>query len=849
MKKFIPVVPSVFGFLCFIVSITFLHGVVFAQQVQVGLGSYSTSLPPGAVGPQIHNGLPATPKTSPEFDQPVQTNDFWSSLIFPFFGDPYSAPLFAHPLLMRPSNNGLQIGYTPTTTLAGQDYLTAHSNQFTVSIDGLNASQATTHSYSDWMVTSEWDDGSRQLTATFGHGNPFIFFELSGGNAAIYTTSTPTIWFQENEVLGMTIDGRHYGVFAPTGSSWTVAGALFSSLNGKSYLSVALLPDNSTETLSLFRDHAYAFVTNSEVSWEYDESTATLNNTYTYTTELKDSADGNLNNTLSALYSHQWRYVNEPLTNFSYSSVRGEMKLYNGNSFSTSVPFSGVLPSLPDEGAYDRNTLLTHVQQIANETLNPNNTYDNGKAMGRFANVIHIADQLGATTERDMLLAKVKTRLEDWFTVGGAQEYSYNADWNVLTGYPSAHASDAQINDHHFHHAYAIGSAAAVARYDSTWASQENWGGMVNMLIEDASNWDRNNTMFPFLRNFDIYAGHSWASGHAAFGDGNNQESSSESMNYASSLILWGELTNQKNIRDLGIFLYATEATAINDYWFDVQDEVFPSNYAHNALGIVWGGKGVYGTWFGAEPEFIHGINFLPLTAGSFYLGQHPDYILENYNKMVSERGGDLIYWKDIFWQYLAMSDPDLAMSNYLSEPNYTPFDGESRAKTMHWMYNFKKMGILDATISADIPTYAVFKNKDEVNTYVAYNAGSTSRLVSFSDGFSMTVEPKELKSMASSSVDSETEQEFPASIRLYQNYPNPFNPSTIIRYSMPESATITLQVFDATGRLISTLEEGVKSAGNHSVEFDASNLSSGIYYYRLTSNDFSISNSMLLIK
>ena len=64
---------------------------------------------------------------------------------------------------------------------------------------------------------------------------------------------------------------------------------------------------------------------------------------------------------------------------------------------------------------------------------------------------------------------------------------------------------------------------------------------MVNLLIRDIASPKKDDALFPYLRCFDIYAGHSWASGHAKFGDGNNQESSSESMNAWYGMMLWGE--------------------------------------------------------------------------------------------------------------------------------------------------------------------------------------------------------------------------------------------------------------------------------------------------------------------
>ena len=98
---------------------------------------------------------------------------------------------------------------------------------------------------------------------------------------------------------------------------------------------------------------------------------------------------------------------------------------------------------------------------------------------------------------------------------------------------------------------------------------------MVNLLVRDAASYDRNDNLFPFLRNFSPYAGHAWANGFATFPAGNDQESTSESMQFNSSLIHWGTITDNDSIRDLGIYLYTTEKTAVDEYWFDVNDQVF----------------------------------------------------------------------------------------------------------------------------------------------------------------------------------------------------------------------------------------------------------------------------------
>jgi enterochelin esterase family protein len=89
----------------------------------------------------------------------------------------------------------------------------------------------------------------------------------------------------------------------------------------------------------------------------------------------------------------------------------------------------------------------------------------------------------------------------------------------------------------------------------------------------------------------------------------------------------------------------------------------------------------------------------------------------------------------------------------------------------------------------------------------------------------------------------------FVSDFELYQNYPNPFNPSTVIRYQLSVNSHITLRVHDLLGREVATLVNEEKSAGIYKVSFDASQLPSGVYYYRLQAGDFSKTKKMILLK
>ena len=92
-------------------------------------------------------------------------------------------------------------------------------------------------------------------------------------------------------------------------------------------------------------------------------------------------------------------------------------------------------------------------------------------------------------------------------------------------------------------------------------------------------------------------------------------------------------------------------------------------------------------------------------------------------------------------------------------------------------------------------------------------------------------------------------EKDIPTTYGLAQNYPNPFNPSTTIYYQLPKDGFISLKVFDIVGNEVKTLVNGYRSAGNYSINFDASNLSSGIYFYQIKTNNYFAVKKMMLLK
>ncbi|MDI6400400.1 T9SS type A sorting domain-containing protein [Balneolaceae bacterium ANBcel3] len=131
------------------------------------------------------------------------------------------------------------------------------------------------------------------------------------------------------------------------------------------------------------------------------------------------------------------------------------------------------------------------------------------------------------------------------------------------------------------------------------------------------------------------------------------------------------------------------------------------------------------------------------------------------------------------------------------------------------------------------------------------FESGNYQAILDISHTALNVSDPHEIivKGVGKVGTDSEINGEISEEILLKQNYPNPFNPYTVIEFYLPESGHITLEVYDITGRRIEVLVDEFKNAGVHSVIFDSSRLSSGVYRYRIQSEEFVRTRMMTFIK
>jgi endoglucanase Acf2 len=694
----------------------------------------------------------AHPKVTSDFAGIVKSNTWWSSLIWQYDQkNPYSQNLYAHPLALRAFKDGLGLSYPDQPKVVTREYMFSYAEDLRVGLDGLNAPDTRVAGYSDWAVTAEWS-GASALRATIGHGMPFVYFTKTGSAKVVIRASAALdVWHDGAEAIGVSVNGHHYGLFAPSKSRWQKDGtSLECDLNGKDFFSVAILPSKGDDMLERFRKHAYAFVTDTQVSYTYDEPSAKLSASYAFSTKLMDEQKGLSSDPIVALYPHLWKHAtSQPYWKETYVSPRGALKVVETQKFTTDFTFNGILPALPPIPGADLGPVPGYLKEVANaDDLFPKgygprpsrDSYWGGKSLGRNSSMLEIADQLGLKHESERLLVGNENELIDWFDGAMPRTFYYDKEWHSLLAFPSSYGSADELNDHHFHYGYFIGAAAAIANRDPKWT--KDFGPFIDILVKDVANWDRSNKRYPFMRHMDVYAGHSWANGPEHFDAGNNQEASSEDTNCSSAIILWGAATGRKEIRDLGIYLLVNQIAAAEQYWFNIDAENFPKGFNHRAAGMIWGAGAKYDTWFDRDPALIHGINYLPFTGASLYLGRHPKYVQSAFDEINTESRGSMTAWRDYMLMYLALAAPEKALKMFDDDRYFEPEFGNTLAMTYDWIAKLGAInGHVDTTVTADSPLYAVFKGAG-ARSYLGYNASAEKLTVHFSDGAKLELAP-----------------------------------------------------------------------------------------------------------
>lgn len=725
--------------------------------IKVGMGGWRTQ--PSTADQKA----PEAPFRTPEMLQrAAPTNQWYSSVMF----TRWSEVLHALPLTAKATEKGLEIGFpkkviTPTDR-KDVEITYPHTADITLRPLGFRPEAALLAGHGDWSVDISFPNKDQSLITTVAHGSPYVFATLSHGNLGLDLASEMQAqpWMRDSRVLLIKGASKTFAAFAPTGGSWRQMGGMW-ELNlpaDKRYVAVAVMPNENDNTVQQYLSSAYSHISNTRADFRVDTDKSEVITTFQVETETKEGPKAP---TIVGLYPHHY-FGNKELpsaTAGALPSIRGELKFYASDRFTTRHTHQGFVPYWPKvkDGTHSQ-SILSNLSKESGRARRMmleigQGPYWQGKGLQRISQLMTIADVQGNSKTRDQLLALIKKRAEDWLSGQSDRTYfHYSSTLGTVVSYPEEYDAVKDMNDHHFHYGYWIRAAADIGLRDPEWIKTDKWGGMIDLLVSDIATAKRGQKDFPYLRNFDPYEGHSWASGNGMSPDGNNQESSSEAINAWAGLMLWGTLQGRQDLVDLGTYLYATEIQAINHYWFDIHGLTLPTEYKNVEVSMLFGGKLAHNTWWIDEPRQIHGINLLPLTASSTYLAASPAFTHKNMAALDKEidiyqgrgkRAKPEDIWQDLFAKYVALVDPSKGLSRW-NEWGSVEL-GDTRTHAQHWLYFLNEVGTPNLGITANTKFYASFKSSQGTHTHMVYNPTNLAFDVRFSNGYVLKAQPNSL--------------------------------------------------------------------------------------------------------
>jgi endoglucanase Acf2 len=681
----------------------------------------------------------------------VPSNKWWTSLLVQNYGG--GNGLYTNPLRSAFSNLGAEItnpgaGFVQYWNPDGYNTMANFSlalPDLFLKTTNLNAGYQThVVDYSDTSVSVSMrnvSDPKDLMVLTYQQGSPYVFAEVATSNTPYFTFGTNGVaGFEFYSVSGTrlttsshegggivvrfvqkhigyqtsrpaqvgqpTYGDRYFLITTPDQTSFQMTtSGLSMNLKDKNYFSVSAI--NQLSDAPFFHQHGLIKTLKGDVSFTVDHKTSIVETTYQVATQ-------NLNNgsyfePLQYLLPHHYQNSDVTLTDYEFETVRGFLKLMTGSQFKTRLSFHGLVPAmtLPTNQEFSELQMASYLVDLDLRTqttdlsnfLNDDGPYWNGKALYPLSQGLIIADQLNDNSLKQSFITKLRYLLTDWFTYSSAEDSKYlyyNERWGSVYYSNNDFNSATELSDHAFTHGYLVYASSVLAMYDPTFVAE--YGAMVNYLLNDYLFPTKDDYSKEYLRSFDAWAGHTWAHGFGTFAEGNNIESSSEAIQSWVAGYLWALQTGDEKLRDAAIYGFAHELSSAKTYMFDYSDTVFKDNYKEYAsvAGMIWGGKYDYATWFGANPTFIYGIQWLP---NGEYISNYALDPIERaklqaiYSDYLKAKNQVVDTWFANMWSIQALLNPDLALQQFNATKILTDDYPSDLSQTYHLIHGLKTYG------------------------------------------------------------------------------------------------------------------------------------------------------------
>jgi endo-1,3(4)-beta-glucanase len=614
-------------------------------------------------------------------------------------------PIITSPYIVEVRNTGVQVSYSARTFTASSG-ITVFTENFAMLVKE-TISQRRVLDWDLLSVTLIWSNnqpttynadtinyGTRasSMIAPLVQGSPYITTKWDGLTPVITTVHAI---LSVNGATGTTFSGTKFKIALNNGQTWILYASNSITFNWSGSTLTATgtyngilrgvcMTDSSFENvLDQYKDSVPIA---SKVGWTASGDDAVLQ--FDYITE-DDSAP-----LMMTLPHHRdmMSGVTYVMSN-AYTTMKGKMSGLVGKSWKMTEQLTtitwGAPRSIPSQYIESIRTALRAEQSM---TQTASDTYSSGKNLAAMARLALIADEIGETSIASSIRSRLKTLLQNWFNGQTSDKIIYDHTWGGVTSSNGIKDSGADYgvgyyNDVHFHFGYFVYAAAVVAKGDSAWATTHT--PAINDLVRAYAN-PVHDSYFPVTRMKDWYAGHSWASGLFEFGDVKNQESSSESINGYYGMYLWGLVSNNTNLRDLGRLMLAQEIRSTKKYWHmdnksnEVYDQVFANN---GCVGIVWGMKIDFATWFGSNIEYIVGIQMMPFTpiTEEYMTSTWVNTVYPSISTALTRASPTLeVGWRGFIYMAQAVLDRSTAWTNINTLSGWD--NGNSKTNALYWI-------------------------------------------------------------------------------------------------------------------------------------------------------------------
>ncbi|HEY8663674.1 MAG TPA: glycosyl hydrolase [Propionibacteriaceae bacterium] len=654
-------------------------GLVGSSALAMGVGSLAactsktpaatpTALDKSTVSTLVAAVTTSTPKTlvMPRLAEGVTppTNHWFTGLVF---GD-QAQPVFPMPLGFALTKSGFEF-WLPKVVVNAKTIGAEQGPRLALSVDGVTGGVVSAYDAASVVVQLRDASGAGVADVRLVQGSPTISVKaikdvkLTGSGAF---TAVGSAW---QATLGATVFGLT-GDVKVSGSDVTLA----SGQTG-----VFFVPPTTGMTVADLASKARA-VTGTDVTYEIG--------TNDVTTTIRYAAGGPA--MVVSMPHHEGSLVSKGQSLGSYDSVYGKLELYATETLVWRAKRWDIRTALDLSklSSDQKAKLATQVAaDVASSKPYPEDSYFGGKGLYRDAMLMEIAKAVGANDAAKTVKDRLTTALQRWTEPKGADAratecFVYDATYHGMIGLKASFGSD-EYNDHHFHYGYFLYAAGVLCADDSALAAR--LAPVMDLLAADIAS-PTDTGFFPQWRPFDAYASHSWASGTSPFADGNNQESSSEAVNAWAGLALWARARGDKAMEQQATWMHSLEAQTALAYWLAPDMSAFPG-FQHHIVGIGFGAKRDYATWFSPDPTAILTIQVLPASPSAGYLAASPDRV----SAAVAEAVGSGDYRKtygDYCLLYSALASKDAAAKALDTAPSLADHidDGSSMSYLLAYL-------------------------------------------------------------------------------------------------------------------------------------------------------------------